>query len=187
MAVPGASAVHPVFLLNKHLPAVEVKDFTVPGLCVAAERCSGYESMEGAQRIGGLWRLYPLSNEGRNKLLTGGILLRGLLVQPSDTNPFALRNGSGAEFALRNGSGAECALRNGSGAEFALRNGSGAECALRNGSGAECALRNGSGVKREMSAMKLFISNIPLSVPNADITQTLEQKMNMECRSHMMD
>eukprot|EP00745_Piridium_sociabile_P022856 TRINITY_DN35649_c0_g1_i6.p1 TRINITY_DN35649_c0_g1~~TRINITY_DN35649_c0_g1_i6.p1 ORF type:complete len:168 (-),score=32.41 TRINITY_DN35649_c0_g1_i6:30-533(-) len=167
MAVPGASAVHPVFLLNKHLPAVEVKDFTVPGLCVAAERCSGYESMEGAQRIGGLWRLYPLSNEGRNKLLTGGILLRGLLVQPSDTNPFALRNGSGAECALRNGSGAECALRN--------------------GSGAECALRNGSGVKREMSAMKLFISNIPLSVPNADITQTLEQKMNMECRSHMMD
>ena len=31
----------------------------VHGFCATAERTAGFETMEGAQRIGGLWRLYP--------------------------------------------------------------------------------------------------------------------------------
>ena len=58
-----------VFLLNKSLPAVEGKDYSVAEICAAAERTAGFETVEGAQRIVGLWRLYAKDNEARIKLL----------------------------------------------------------------------------------------------------------------------
>ena len=69
MAAPGPALVQPVFLLNKTLPAVEEKDYSVAEICAAAERTAGFETVESAQRIGGLWRLYAKDNEARIKLL----------------------------------------------------------------------------------------------------------------------
>ena len=46
-----AQHVQPVFL-----PAVKEKEYSVAEICAAAERTKGFESVEGAQRIGGLWR-----------------------------------------------------------------------------------------------------------------------------------
>ena len=59
-------------------------------MCRACEQVSGPQTMEGAQRIGGLWRLYPRSTEARTQLLLQGIDSRGVHVELSDTNPFLL-------------------------------------------------------------------------------------------------
>ena len=48
MAAPAPALVQPVFLLNKSLPAVEEKDYSVAEICVAAERTAGFETVEGA-------------------------------------------------------------------------------------------------------------------------------------------
>ena len=60
-------------------------------ICAAAERTAGFETVEGAQRIGGLWRLYARDNDARIKLLVSGIILNGHYVQPRDKNPFTVR------------------------------------------------------------------------------------------------
>ena len=65
-------------------------EYTVCQMCRACEQVSGPQTMEGAQRIGGLWRLYPRSTEARTQLLLQGIDLRGVHVELSDTNPFLL-------------------------------------------------------------------------------------------------
>ena len=78
----------PVSFINKNLPGVEEKNVTVSEICQAAERTSGLESMDGAQRIRGLWRLYPKTEEARMTLVTSGLVLRGTTVIPGDTNPF---------------------------------------------------------------------------------------------------
>ncbi|KAL8614396.1 hypothetical protein ACOMHN_007734 [Nucella lapillus] len=59
----------PVFVLNNQLPAFDEKAFSTAEICAAAEKCTGYESVEGAHRIGGLWRIYPRSGESRNTVL----------------------------------------------------------------------------------------------------------------------
>jgi len=81
----------PVFLLNKNLPAAEEKLFSVVEICTAAERVAGPETMVGAQRIGGLWRLYCKNNNARNDLLTQGLILRGHTIMPLASNPFGGR------------------------------------------------------------------------------------------------
>ena len=53
MAAPGPALVQPVFLLNKSLPAVEEKDYSVAEIFALAERTAGFETVEGAQRTGG--------------------------------------------------------------------------------------------------------------------------------------
>ena len=70
---------------------MEEKNVTVSEICQAAERTCGFESMDGAQRLRGLWRLYPKTEEARMKLLTDRLVLRGTTVMPCDTNPFLLR------------------------------------------------------------------------------------------------
>ena len=97
MAAPGPALVQPVFLLNKTLPAVEEKDYSVAEICAAAERTAGFETVEGAQRIRGLWRLYVKDNEARITLLVSGIILRGHYVKPHEKNPFIVRDANGED------------------------------------------------------------------------------------------
>lgn len=93
MAVAAASVEHtlPVFVINNQLPAFEQKAFTTAEICAAAEKVSGYNSIEGAQRIGGLWRIYPRSDEGRKKLLIQGFALRGVAITVKSRNPYIVR------------------------------------------------------------------------------------------------
>ncbi|KAL8610599.1 hypothetical protein ACOMHN_006318 [Nucella lapillus] len=76
------ATVEPVFLLNKLLPAAHEVNYAVAEICAAAEKTSGFDSIEGAQRIGGLWRLYPKTVDARVALLTCSIVLRGISIQP---------------------------------------------------------------------------------------------------------
>ena len=44
--------------------------------------------IEGAQRIGGLWRIYLTDQNTRISLLSTGISLRGIQITLKDRNPF---------------------------------------------------------------------------------------------------
>ncbi|XP_066267524.1 uncharacterized protein [Branchiostoma lanceolatum] len=57
-------------------------------ICGAAEKIAGYETMEGAQLVGGLWRLYAKSRAARTALLAEGLTLRGRKIPLYDHNPF---------------------------------------------------------------------------------------------------
>ena len=79
-----------MFLIHKSIPAVEEKEYSVADICSAAERTPGFESVEGAQRIGGLWRVYPKHTEARFTVRTGDIVLRHHTVQPRDKKTTSL-------------------------------------------------------------------------------------------------
>ena len=82
-----STMVRPLFIKLRDLPRKE--DFyTTFAMCSACEEVSGYESMEGAQLISGLWRLYPANTAARDTLLLSGISVEGIHVTLSDTNPF---------------------------------------------------------------------------------------------------
>ena len=81
-----------------YIKAWEVpSDVTVPELCLASEKVSGVNSIEGAQLIKNLWRVYPLSIESRSDLLIAGIEVRGKAVTVHDINPLAPRVSRGQE------------------------------------------------------------------------------------------
>ena len=61
--------------------------YTFRELCAAAEKTSGYNSVIGAQKIGGLWRIYPKSADNRAMLLLKGIEVRNLTVNPIAKTP----------------------------------------------------------------------------------------------------
>ena len=87
----------PVFVKVRDLPEDNGEEYKVSGLCIACEEVSGSITMEGAQRIGGLWKLYPSTLEARVKLLAQSITLRGMSVTLSDTKPFIIRGTNGQE------------------------------------------------------------------------------------------
>ena len=78
----------PVFVKNTLLPAYADKEFSTAEICEAREKVTGFGSIVGAQRISGLWRIYPANDSARNKLLINGITLRGIKVTLRDRNPF---------------------------------------------------------------------------------------------------
>ena len=88
------NAVKPVFVKSRDLPSKLGSDnaYRVCEMCRACERVGGPQSMEGAQRIGGLWRLYPSNHPTRALLLTKGITLNGCHINLMDTNPFLMRD-----------------------------------------------------------------------------------------------
>lgn len=97
MAVVEPEHVLPVFLMGKQLPLAEDKEYSVFEICTAAEKVTGFGNVVGAQRIGALWRLYPKTTNARLNLLTKGVVLRGLSVQPRDKNPFIVTDGPNGE------------------------------------------------------------------------------------------
>eukprot|EP00745_Piridium_sociabile_P038879 TRINITY_DN71553_c0_g1_i1.p1 TRINITY_DN71553_c0_g1~~TRINITY_DN71553_c0_g1_i1.p1 ORF type:complete len:124 (-),score=8.24 TRINITY_DN71553_c0_g1_i1:120-455(-) len=91
------STVNPVLVKSNNIPDYEHNRLSVLDICLAAEKISGQGSILGAQNIRGLWRIYPTTKEGRTELLIKGIMLRGIVIQTSNTNPFTLRDDSGEE------------------------------------------------------------------------------------------
>ena len=91
----GEERYEPVFVINNHLPAFDQKNFSTSEICTAAEKTCGYNTIDGAQRIGGLWRIYPRSKDIRQKLLLQGIVLRGVAVAVKNRNPYIVHNDDG--------------------------------------------------------------------------------------------
>ena len=88
------AGVLPVFILNNQLPAFDDVPFTTSELCAAMEKECGFASLDGAQRMGNLWRIYPLSTETRQKLLLQGFTVRKVRVEVKDKNPYLVSSGS---------------------------------------------------------------------------------------------
>ena len=63
-----------VYVTTKALPSRHVSPVTID-LCSAAERATGTGTIRRAQRICGLWRIYPRKCDARQKLLLKGMEL----------------------------------------------------------------------------------------------------------------
>ena len=87
--------IEPEFELNRALLAFDQKEFTTAEMCAAAEKTSGYQSVLGAQKIGGLWRIYPAKRTVRAKLFVQGINIRGVRITLQDRNPYVVVNPDG--------------------------------------------------------------------------------------------
>ncbi|GFR85922.1 hypothetical protein ElyMa_004186400 [Elysia marginata] len=57
-------------------------------VCVSCEATSGKNSIIGAQKIAGLWRIYPATREARRRLIIEGISIGQQTVEILDENPF---------------------------------------------------------------------------------------------------
>ena len=87
----------PVFIPCRNLPDNIENGIqcTVHERCAAAGKTSGYNSVIGAQKIGGLWRIYPKSADNRAMLLLKGIEVRNLTVNPFHKNPYIAKTPDG--------------------------------------------------------------------------------------------
>ena len=81
--------VEPVFFLNNDVPQEEGNYFNTLEVCYAVCKVvSSDKHVEGAQRIGGLWRIYLTDLDARVQLLATGINLRGCKITLKEKNPF---------------------------------------------------------------------------------------------------
>ena len=85
----------PVFVMHASLPPEGKKPFSVREICDSCEKKSGFGSILGAQRLGALWRIYPNTNDAREKLLVEGFSLRNIHITLRDTNPFVITTPKG--------------------------------------------------------------------------------------------
>lgn len=77
----------PIFLKADKIPG----DVSTYEICSAAEEVSGPVTIDGAICISGLWRISPLYEASRIKILANGIPVRGCTVGVESVNPFTLR------------------------------------------------------------------------------------------------
>ena len=95
----AAERVEPVFFLSSDVEQEDGNYLTVFEVCSAASEIvtGGSGGVDGAQRIGGLWRIYLKNRPDRIFLLSSGINLRGLHITLHDKNPFSLPSGVNVE------------------------------------------------------------------------------------------
>ena len=88
----------PVFIKTADILYDKQKGWiTTREICKSVEEITGYNTMYAAQRCGGLWRLYPSTEEARMTLLAQGLSLRNVTVTLYDKNPFILEDISDME------------------------------------------------------------------------------------------
>lgn len=88
-SVTEGKRVEPVFFLNTDVDQSENNWLNTLEVCLAVCGVVAKDStVEGAQRIGGLWRIYVTEEEARVSLLATGISLRGQQITLKDRNPF---------------------------------------------------------------------------------------------------
>ena len=75
----------PLFLRARDLPFSDLK---VHELCRRAEQASGVNTVEGAQLVNGLWRIFAKTDTASTTLLLEGISLRGHAITVTDVNPY---------------------------------------------------------------------------------------------------
>ena len=122
--------VPPVFVRETDIPEGDSYP-KILDICQAVERSIGLNSVTGAQRLGGLWRIYPTSITARNNILIQGFSFRNVTLKVCDTNPNILHDSS---------------------------------------------------TGREVPTTKVFIDQVPLSVADSEIENSLK-KIGCELRS----
>ena len=61
----------------------------------------GFRQIDGAQQVGGLWRIYTVSETARNMLLIQGFIRRGVRVNVLAQNTFIVRRNDGYEEKMK--------------------------------------------------------------------------------------
>ena len=103
MADTDSQQCEPVFVIARALralPSLHVLPDTID-MCRAAENTSGRGSIIGAQRICGLWRIYPHRQEAMDRLLLEGMNLWGTQVSLLPKNPFTLQDQNSEKLATK--------------------------------------------------------------------------------------
>ena len=93
-----SSHVKPVFFLSSEVPQYDNNWLSTYKICKAVSAVVGEPNPEdaeksvvdGAQKIGNLWRIYLLDTEARVVLLSNGITLRGQQVTLKNRNPYTI-------------------------------------------------------------------------------------------------
>ena len=85
MVGPSPATPKPIYLRARDLPT---KNTTVHETCSKCEVVSGKNTVEGAQLVNGLWRIFCKTSEARLSLLVAGFSLRGHAIALSNTNPY---------------------------------------------------------------------------------------------------
>ena len=82
-----ARGIEPLFLKTRDIPN---KDITPYDICKALEQIIRPTAIDGAQRIGGIWRLYIKDKESRtNVIVKKNIIVAGKNIPIYDKNPFS--------------------------------------------------------------------------------------------------
>ena len=105
MATSGTTTrVEPVFFKNSDVLTENNQWLSVNEICkacslvvVTTERERENNPIEGAQKIGDLWRIYLKDQLARVKLLSYGITLRGQQIELKERNPFTIMGYKGIE------------------------------------------------------------------------------------------
>ena len=94
MGTEADTRILPLFFKNDSIiPKGSKQDQIRPyEVCNAVAQVIGSVSVDGAQQIRNLWRIYIKSNEARIKLLTEGLTIRQKFLQLYDKNPYTTRN-----------------------------------------------------------------------------------------------
>jgi len=82
--------------MDKDIPTFD-KGISVREVCESAEETCGYNTVEGAQKIGQLWRIYTKSEEARMSLAVNGLIVKGAQVGVKQQNPFLINRNTGEE------------------------------------------------------------------------------------------
>ena len=83
--------IEPLFFKNADVEQEEGNYLTTLEICEAvAEVVDNVTLIDGAQRIGGLWRIYFLDSEARAQVLVTGISLRGIQINLKERNTFLI-------------------------------------------------------------------------------------------------
>ena len=85
----GTKAVLPVFIKAEQVP----EGSSVFNLCEATEKVTGPATIDGATLISGLWRVYPLTEQARIKILNTPVQLQNVKLRFESFNPFIRRYG----------------------------------------------------------------------------------------------
>ncbi|GFR80580.1 hypothetical protein ElyMa_004049300 [Elysia marginata] len=82
---PGVEA---CFIVEKSILPGQAGTLSGLDICLAAEAVAGRNTIEGAQKTAGCWRIYCLTKAARSELIIGGLCMGGQSLTILDKNPF---------------------------------------------------------------------------------------------------
>jgi len=98
--VQGGEKVIPVFFKQNEIISIKEHPLTTLEVCRAAEKAAGVGSIEGAQVIKNLWRIYCKTNDARQNLLEEKLSLRNITIDIYDQNPYTRPAGENTYLAI---------------------------------------------------------------------------------------
>ncbi len=91
--ITSTGGIPPLYMKHQDLGLGQRENISVYEICKAMYEIIDRKEIEGAQKVGGLWRIYLNSTEARAQLLVQGYTFRGKSIPLSENNPYQSRDG----------------------------------------------------------------------------------------------